>query len=184
MINSSQWNDLYTAYGRAILTTHMLEQRVVMLVTLWRFLKSDRSDGTFITNHYKLLKTPFGKVLELGIREGAVSKENAEALENYRKLRNHLVHDITSSITLRLCTNNEPLEVIYELNELANLFERVSQELMKDVFNMYEFAGGSMHSVINRAYKLIEEASRHENLKSFVNKATSGASQGVHKNRN
>ena len=160
MITQEQWKELYAAYGRAILTTHMLEQRVVMIVALWRYLKSDRSDGTFTRNHDKLLKIPFGRLLLIGIKEGALSDEAIDTLNNYRKIRNLLVHDITASITLRLCTKDETKDVITELNDLADSFEGINGELSKDVFNMYIMAGGSEQEVLDKANNLIAEVSK------------------------
>lgn len=163
MIDPYQWFELYAAYGRAMLATQMLERTVVMIVALWRFL-TGRGEGTFESIHDNLLKVPFGKVLQRGIREGSLSGETAEALGNYRKLRNHLVHDITLSITLRLCTKEEPPEVIRELNELADSFEGAREELTKDVFNLYTLAGGSQQDVVERAFGLIEKTSKLDRL--------------------
>ncbi|OPY77139.1 MAG: hypothetical protein A4E65_02889 [Syntrophorhabdus sp. PtaU1.Bin153] len=168
MIDLYQWFDLYAAYGRTMLAAQMLEQTVVMIVALWRFLRRDKDERTFESIHNRLLKVPFGKVLQQGIREGSLCGETVEALENYRKLRNHLVHSLTPSITLRLCTKEEPPEVIRELNELADSFEGARIELTKDVFTLYMLTGGSQQDIIDRSSELIEKMAKLDRLEKHL----------------
>ena len=147
MIDSSQWFLLHAAYGRAILLTHVIEQRVSLQVALWHSIRTQGGDTAFSDRYEALRKRPFGTVLKLGIKEGAFSNDDAEVLELYRELRNLLVHEIADSITFRLVTKNDTDNVINELEDIANNFKGMSEELLGNVKLFYQLAGGKLEDL-------------------------------------
>jgi hypothetical protein len=149
MINANQWTRLYTAYGKAILQTHVVEQRVALQVALWHGLKSSNEDKlfdeeAFSAKYSELRKAPFGKILKVGLSNGALSDEDGKEYEEYRKVRNLLVHDISDSISLRLFTKNDPENVIAELNQIAADLEEMNSEIMKWIELLFVLSGGDL----------------------------------------
>ncbi|MBK8133637.1 MAG: hypothetical protein IPK48_13385 [Gammaproteobacteria bacterium] len=164
MINSAQRFLLYAAYGRAILLTHVIEQRVAFQVALWDMLKSGSNDEIFREKYLSLQKSPFGRLINIGISNGTFSEEDREALNQYRKLRNVLVHDISASISFRLFTKIDSDNVIAELNQIAIYFHGMSEELMKSIQFLCQASGVDFEDVDQKMATLIEKLSNMDLL--------------------
>lgn len=164
MINSTQWFLLHAAYGRAILLTHVIEQRVAFQVALWDMLKSGNNDEIFREKYFSLKKLPFGQLLKIGTSNGALSQEDLEELEQYRKLRNVLVHDISASICFRLFTKRDSDNVIDELNQIAIDFYGMSEELMKSILFLCQASGVNFEDVEKKMATLTEKLSNMDVL--------------------
>lgn len=160
MIDSNQWLLLQATYGKAMLLTHVIEQRVALRVAMWGSLKTGFDDTVFQQKLSSLRKLPFGKILKAGVSSGALSKEDGEALNSYRKLRNILVHDISDSISFRLLTKSDSANVIAELNEIWRDFNELSNDLMKSLHLLFLAAGGDLKEVEAKLGRLVAELSK------------------------
>lgn len=159
MIDSTQSLLLNAAYGRAILLTHVIEQRIALQVALWHMLKSGGGNEAFSERYSSLRKATLGRLLKIGLSCGALSQEDGKALEHYRKLRNLLVHEISESVSLRLLTKMDSVNVIAELNEIADDFEGMSEEILKSVRFLFQVAGGDLDEVEKRMAALLNKLS-------------------------
>lgn len=164
MIKAEELYTIWAGYGRAILAAQGIERRIIMLVAQCQNLIEPSEGKNFEEKFQCLERKPLAQAIKIGKKNGAISPELFEALEHYRQLRNHLVHDISDSITLRLFTQSEAEEVIKEILSIATYFEGFSEVIMQDVFSLYELNGGSKEDVFQKALQLIATVSKLDRL--------------------
>lgn len=152
------------AYGSAVLTSHALERRLVLHISIWERLKNGKPEA-FTTMYQSLLKKPFGEIMRIGKANGAIPEDVYETLENARVLRNHLIHEISDSLVLRAFTKKESSEVVTELLEIADDFMGISDEISKMSYQCFDIARISIDDIKKRALSIVERVSQVDRLK-------------------
>lgn len=157
-------NLLYTVYGRTVLSAHLIEKEMSLHIALWHFLKHGRNKGSFYEKYEELSKKPFGRRIIIGIKEGAIPDDWTETLENYRKLRNYLVHDISDFIVNSFLTGKEPSSIMSKLNNISDNFEGFHKEIRKHVAFLSDLAGLSEKDINKSVMRLVSDISKTKKL--------------------
>lgn len=155
---------LYATYGKTVFRTHLIEKEITLFIALWHFLKQGKKKGSFNEKFKELSKKPFGHLIKLGIKEGAIPSDWTKALENYRKLRNYLIHAVTDYIAFSLLTKEGPIEVILRLNDIADNFEGFHKEIEKHVAFLSDLAGVSEKDINKSVMGLVSDLSKIKKL--------------------
>lgn len=162
-------NLLFTVYGRTVLSAHLIEKEMTLFIALWHFLKQGKNKGLFNEKYEELSKKSFGRRIIIGIKEGAIPDDWTETLENYRKLRNYLVHEISDFIVNSLLTGKELFSVMSELNSIADNFEGFRKEIRKHVAFLSDLAGLSEKDINKKIMRLISDISKTKKLPKPLN---------------